>query len=592
MARKVLQGIAVSSGISIGRAYLLNRGHYCLAPVQNISQDLVQQEIDRLRKAFESTLQGLQKIKEEISREQTEHLAILDYHIMILQDPKLRETTERYIREMQLNAEWALEKGIAEIEYSFKSVQDEYFKERMHEIRVLAQRVMNNLLGNHDEVKPITSRVILVAHDLTPADTVELDVSKIMAFTTAQGGRTSHVAILARTMEIPAVVGVEDLEESIQDDEFIIVDAFRGQIVVDPDEQELASYADLKYQFESYQQEVMQERYLPGETYDGFQVRLAANIELFEEVSAVIDYAGDGVGLYRTEYSYLHRNSLPTEKELVEEYSDLASILFPKQVVIRTLDSGGDKVGRGFTPLEEANPVLGLRAVRFCLKHQEIFKTQLRAILQASKTGNVAMMFPMISGLGELREVLKVLEQARTELTQEGLQFDPKMLVGIMVELPSAVMVADILAKEVDFFSIGTNDLIQYSLGIDRTNKHVSHLYQPLHPALLRSIKYVVEAGHRAGIQVSMCGEMASDPYCLPVLLGMHVDSLSLNPQSIPGIKRVLRKLSIEDCNVLLNQILESDSVHQNNKLVRENIFKRFPEELMFYSSLLEREEE
>ncbi len=592
MARKVLQGIAVSSGISIGRAYLLNRGHYCLAPVQNISQDLVQQEIDRLREAFESTLEGLQKIKDEISREQTEHLAILDYHIMILQDPKLRETTERYIREMQLNAEWSLEKGIAEIEYSFKSVQDEYFKERMHEIRVLAQRVMNNLLGNHDEVKPITSRVILVAHDLTPADTVELDVSKIMAFTTAQGGRTSHVAILARTMEIPAVVGVEDLEDSIQDDEFIIVDAFRGQIVVAPDEQELASYADLKHQFESYQQEVMQERYLPGETFDGFQVRLAANIELFEEVSAVIDYAGDGVGLYRTEYSYLHRNSLPTEKELVEEYSDLASILFPKQVVIRTLDSGGDKVGRGFSPLEEANPVLGLRAVRFCLKHQEIFKTQLRAILQASKTGNVAMMFPMISGKGELREVLKVLEQARAELTQEGLGFDPRMLVGIMIELPSAVMVADILAKEVDFFSIGTNDLIQYSLGIDRTNKHVSHLYQPLHPALLRSIKYVVEAGHRAGIQVSMCGEMASDPYCLPVLLGMHVDSLSLNPQSIPGIKRVLRKLSIEDCNALLNQILESDSVQQNNKLVRENIFKRFPEELMFYSSLLEREEE
>ncbi|MFP4212931.1 MAG: phosphoenolpyruvate--protein phosphotransferase [Desulfohalobiaceae bacterium] len=592
MARKILQGIPVSSGISIGRAYILNRGHYCLAPVQNISQELVDQEVTRLKQAFENTLQGLNRIKQEIPRDQTEHLAILDYHIMILQDPKLRDSTERFIQEMHLNAEWALEKGIAEIEQGFVSMQDEYFKERMHEIRILAQRVMNQLLGNHDEVKPITSRVILVAHDLTPADTVELDVSKIMAFATAQGGKTSHVAIMARTMEIPAVVGVEELEDHISDNDFIVVDAFQGQIVIGPDEKELSEYADLKYQFEAYQKEVMQERFLPGETFDGFQVSLAANIELFEEVSAVIDYAGDGVGLYRTEYSYLHRSSLPTEKELVEEYSDLASILYPQQVVIRTLDSGGDKVGQGLGHLEESNPVLGLRAVRFCLKHQDIFKTQLRAILQASKMGNVALMFPMISGHGELMQVLQVLQQARQELEQEKKDFDPRIPVGIMIELPSAVMVADILAKEVDFFSIGTNDLIQYSLGIDRTNRHVSHLYQPLHPALLRSIKYVVEAGHRAGIQVSMCGEMASDPYCLPVLMGMQVDSLSLNPQSIPGIKRVLRKLSIEECSQLLKQILESDSVRQNNKLVRENIFKRFPEELMFYSSLLEKEEE
>ncbi|MGM0539130.1 MAG: phosphoenolpyruvate--protein phosphotransferase, partial [Thermodesulfobacteriota bacterium] len=463
---------------------------------------------------------------------------------------------------------------------------------RVQELRLLTQRVMNQLLGNSDSIKPITSRVILIAHDLSPADTVELDVSKIMAFATAQGGRTSHVAILARTLEIPAVVGVEDLGTSVTDNQFIIVDGFRGQIVIDPDEKELTYYTDLKYSFEAYQKEVISKRDLPAETRDGFRVQLHANIELFEEVSKVLDYAGEGVGLYRTEYSYLYRTELPSEQELVEEYRDLASILHPRRVVIRTLDAGGDKLGHGFEHLDEANPVLGLRAVRFCLRHQDIFKTQLRAILRANQTGNMALMFPMISGLGELREVMAVLDQAKEELSREGLFFEPDMPVGIMVELPSAVMIADILAQHVDFFSIGTNDLIQYSLGIDRTNKYVSHLYQPLHPALLRSIKQVVDAGHKAGIEVSMCGEMASDPYCLPILIGMHVDSLSLNPQSIPWIKRILRKLTMEECSDLLTRILRLDSVSASNRLVRESIFKRFPDELQFYSSILEQEEE
>ena len=592
MAEKILHGVPVSVGISIGRAYLLGQGHYCLAPMQSISQELVDLELARLQHAFDQALDSLREIRSQIPKEQSDHAAILDTHIMVLQDPKLRRATEHYIRDMHLNAEWALEKGVADIERSFQGIEDEYFRARVQELRLLTMRVMNQLLGNKNSIKPITSRVILIAHDLSPADTVELDVSKIMAFATAQGGRTSHVAILARTLEIPAVVGVEDLESSVADNEFVIVDGFRGQIVIDPDEKELTYYTDLKYSFEAYQKEVMRKLDLPAETRDGFRVQLHANIELFEEVSKVLDYAGDGVGLYRTEYSYLYRTELPTEQELVEEYRDLASILYPRRVVIRTLDAGGDKLGHGFEQYDEANPVLGLRAVRFCLRHQDIFKTQLRAILRASQVGNMSLMFPMISGLGELREVLAVLDQAKSELMEEGLPFDPQVPVGIMIELPSAVMIADILAKHVDFFSIGTNDLIQYSLGIDRTNKYVSHLYQPLHPALLRSIKQVVDAGHKAGIEVSMCGEMASDPYCLPILMGMHVDSLSLNPQSIPWIKRILRKLTKEECSELLSQVLSLDSVSASNKLVRESIFKRFPDELQFYSSILEQEEE
>ncbi|MEF8824466.1 MAG: phosphoenolpyruvate--protein phosphotransferase [Desulfohalobiaceae bacterium] len=589
MARTILTGVAVSSGVSVGKAYLLSKGHYCLTSVQNIPEDHVEQEVERLRAAFDKALQSLEQIKSSVPSEQREHAAILDSHIMILRDPKLRRKTEGYIRKLFLSAEWALEKGVADVEKGFSKVDDEYFQARANEIRLLTHRVMSHLAGSSSSIKPITSRVILIAHDLTPADTVELNVSKIMALATAQGGKTSHVSIMARSLEIPAVVGVPEVDATVRDNDFVIVDGFRGKVVVDPDEEELEHYTNLKYQFENYRREIMRHRELPGESRDGFRIGTMANIELFEEVRAVLDYGGEGVGLYRTEYSFLYRHNLPSEDELAEEYSDLASILHPKQIVIRTLDAGGDKIGKGFENLEEANPVLGLRAVRFCLKHREIFKTQLRAILRASQYGNIAMMYPMISGLNELSEVKEVLEEAKQELRIRGVGFDERMPTGIMIELPSSVMVADLLAREVDFFSIGTNDLIQYSLGIDRTNRHVAHLYQPLHPALIRSIKHVVDAGHREGIEVSMCGEMAVDPYCLPVLLGMQVDNLSLNPQSIPVIKKVMRQLSTEECFDLLKRVLESDSVTQSNELVKENVFNRFPEELLFYSSMLEK---
>ncbi len=592
MTGNTLTGIPVSAGISIGQAYLLGEDHYCLIPMQNISKDLVEQEAERLKQAFEKALEELKRIRETIPVEQSEHVAILDVHIMILNDPKLLSTTQRYIHEMHLNAEWALEKGVTEIEKRFEVIDDDYFRERAQELRLLTRRVKNQLIGSPESIKPITSRVILLANNLTPADTAELDASKIMAFATVQGAKTSHVAILARTLEIPAVAGVEGLLTAVQDGDIIIIDGLKGHVVVSPDDDELTQYSDLKYHFEHYRKEVMRHRDLPAVTTDGHKIELFANIELFEEVSAVFDYAGDGVGLYRTEYSYLNRSDLPSEEELFEEYRDLASILAPRSLIIRTLDAGGDKIGQGFEHLEEENPALGLRAVRFCLRYKDIFKTQLRAILRAAQLENVSLMFPMISGTSELREIKKILEETKTELREQSIPFGENMAVGIMMELPSAVMIADILAKEVDFFAIGTNDLIQYSLGIDRTNKYVAHLYQPLHPALIRSLKFIVDAGHANGITVSMCGEMASDPYCLPVLVGMQVDSLSLNPQSIPAIKKILRNLSLHECSNLMERILESDSVSKNNQLIRDNIFKKFPDELMFYSSMLEREEE
>ncbi len=587
MAKRILQGIPVSVGIAIGKAYILNRDHYCIAPIQNISEDLIDHEIKRLEDAFELTISHLKELKDKIPSEQTEYSSIIDTHIMMLEDPKLKNSIIKYIKNMKLNAEWALEKGVKDIEKSFKGIEDEFFKTRISEIKLLSRKVLGNLIGAGDELKPIRSRVILVAHELTPADTVELDVSKIMAFVTSQGGRTSHVSIVARTLGIPAIVGIEDVDNLIRDDELVIVDGFSGKILIEPEEEEIYEYTEKELNFEKYKRELFLERRLPGETKDGFYVKVMANIELFEEVSSVIDYAAEGIGLYRTEYSYLYRSKLPEEDELYEEYRDLLSIMDPKPVVIRTLDAGGDKIGKGFEKLEEANPAMGLRAIRFCLKFRNIFKTQLKAILRANTIGNVYLLFPMISGLEELYHAKKVLMEAKEELKKEGKPFKGDIPLGIMIELPSAVLMAEALASEVDFFSIGSNDLIQYSLGIDRTNKYVSHLFQPLHPAIIKSIKYTVDVAKKMGISISMCGEMAGDLFCIPLLIGMGVDVLSSTPQSIPGIKRLIRMLSKKECTELLHQVLKNNSVEENNRLLKQRIFKKFPEELTYYSSFL-----
>jgi len=589
VARIILQGIPVSTGIAVGKAFFLNRGRASHVPKQTVPMDGLDQEVRRLEQAFRQALKELEHIQTRVPPELMEHARIIDSHIMMLQDPKLLESSTGYVRKMQLNAEWALDKSVEDIESVFQSIEDAYIRERIQDVRLVAGRVQQHLLGAPGPgINAIHSRVILLAHDLSPADTVELEVSKIMAFATVTGGKTSHSGILARALQIPAIVGVSDLEDSIQDGRLVILDGLQGRIIVEPDEEELSSFTDLKHQFENYQARITRTSHLPAETIDGYQVKVFANIELLEEVSSVLSNGGEGVGLYRTEYSYLNRVTLPDEEQLLEEYQDLASIMSPSKVVLRTLDVGADKFISHFGPLDEANPALGLRAVRFCLHHKELFRVQLRAILRASVYENISLMFPMVSGLDELRRVKAFFAGIQAELKSQGLKYNPAMPVGIMIELPSAMLTADILAAEVDFFSIGTNDLIQYSLGIDRTNPHVSYLYQPLHPALVRMIKYAVDSGHQAGIKVSLCGEMAADPYCIPVLMGMQVDCLSMNPQAIPVVKHILRQTSMEDCKSLLKQILASRTVDQNNKLVKDSIFRRHPHELMFYSSLLD----
>ncbi len=591
MARAIVRGISVSTGFAIGKAVFVNRRHRSEVPRQSIQPAMVDAEEARLRLAFASVQGDLATARDRIPPELKEHQHILDSHLMILKDPKLAGAAVKFIRELLVNAEWALEKAVAELEKAFGALDDLYIRERLQDVRVMSDRVLTRLLGVAQDPLAFEGRVIIMAHDLTPADTVTLEVAKIMGFATAQGGKTSHTGIMARTLGIPALVGSAELEDLVNDGDLVILDGVGGRILVDPDEDELTEFNELAAQFEDYQRRIYRGCQLPAETIDGYRVQVLANIELLEEVAAVLDNGGEGIGLYRTEYSYLNRTDLPGEDELAEKYSDLAAIMSPRKVIFRTLDLGADKFISSFGHLEEANPAMGLRAIRFCMKHPELFKTQLKAIARASAYGNVSIMFPMISGLREVRRAKAKLREAQDELRAEGKRFNPDMPVGIMIELPAAVMIANLLAEEVDFFSIGTNDLIQYSVGIDRTNPHVSYLYQPLHPAILRSIKHVVDAAHQAGIEASLCGEVASDPFCVPILMGMQVDCISLSPQAIPGIKRIIRQARMGECKALLREVLACRTVGKINRLVRDTIFNKYPEELTFFASLLDNDD-
>jgi len=591
VARAVVRGISVSTGFAIGKAMFVNRRHNAEVPRQTLPPALAAEEQARLSQAFDAVEAELISARDRIPAELSEHRHILDSHLMILRDPKLAGAAGRFIRDLGVNAEWALEKSVAELEKAFGQLDDLYIRERLQDVRLMSDRVMARLLGTTRELLAVSGRVIIMAHDLTPADTVMLEVGKIMGFATGTGGKTSHTGIMARTLGIPALVGAGELEELVSDGDLVILDGVGGRILVDPDEDELTEFNELGAQFEDYQRRIYRGCQLPAETIDGYRVQVLANIELIEEVAAVLDNGGEGIGLYRTEYSYLNRTDLPGEEELSEKYADLAAIMSPRRVIFRTLDLGADKFIASFGPLDEANPAMGLRAIRFCMQHPELFKVQLKAIARASAYGNVSIMFPMISGLREVRRAKAKLREAQEELRAEGKRFNPDMPIGIMVELPAAVMMASMLAEEVDFFSIGTNDLIQYSLGIDRTNPHVSYLYQPLHPAVLRSIKHVVDAAHQAGIEASLCGEVASDPFCVPILMGMQIDCISLSPQAIPGIKRIIRQARMSECKALLRDVLACRTVGKINRLVRDTIFHKYPEELNFFASLLDNDD-
>jgi phosphotransferase system enzyme I (PtsI) len=580
-----IQGIGASPGIAIGKAYLLKRDripvpHYKLADEAGVAA-----ECQRFEAAVAQAEQDLEEIKLRVHPDFKEHAHILDAHQLILRDRLIFDETLRIIRGEKLNAQWALIRSMFRAHELFDVLDDDYIKSRVADVDYVGERLLRNLAGTkHGNLDGIRERVIVVAHDLSPAEATQLQVEWTLGLITDMGGRTSHTSIIARSLNIPTMVGAEVATRIIQAGELLILDGASGRVIVNPTEEEINYYYERQEELEGYLKEISRKAHLPARTLDGHLVNVEANIELLEEIVAVKDNGAEGIGLYRTEFLFMNRQDLPDEEALYHDYREIAEIMAPQRVTLRTLDLGAEKLTTWYPNIEQANPALGLRAIRLCLRYQELFQMQLRAILRASAaTRNLRIMFPLISGMGELRAAQAILQDVQTDMRSKRIPFDEDMQVGIMMEIPSAVAMADLLASEVDFFSIGTNDLIQYTLAIDRVNEHVAYLYDPLDPAVLRFIKQIVDAGHRAGIPVSVCGEMAGEPLYIPVLLGYQLDSLSMNPQTVPRVKNLIRRSVIEECRDFLNQALTLGTAQEIGVLLQTLVLEKFPEEFRFF---------
>ena len=575
-----IKGIGVTPQIITGKAYLVDRGKI-EAPARVLPENQVPWEIERFRDAVEESKKQLRQAKERLLHEDAVGPAyILDAHLLLLEDKNLIDTTLETIKQSWINSEWALKINLDRLRKIFDSIDDDYLKSRKTDLDYIEQRILRNLTGRGTEsLAQIKEEVIVVAHDLSPADTAQMAKDKVTAFVTDMGGKTSHTAIMARSLEIPAVVGSETGTHYINTGDTLIVDGITGVVVVNPSPEIIQDYMDRNRTRQRIERELYQYRDLPTETQDGYRVHLLANIELVEEIPSVLEHGAEGIGLYRTEYLYLNRKELPTEEEHFRAYKTVVEGTSPHPAVIRTLDIGGDKFISHLELAEEMNPAMGLRAIRFSLKEPEIFKVQLRAMLRASAYGKVKILLPMISGVSEIREVRKILNEVRLSLTAERIPYDPHIEIGIMMEVPSAATIADILAKEVDFFSIGTNDLIQYTLAIDRVNEYVTHLYEPLHPAILRLVRQMVRAAHGGGIRVAMCGEMAGEPLYVPILLGLELDELSMNVLSIFRVKKILRSYTLRECKDLVEAALQLSTPGEIEDLVRASLRNKFPDE-------------
>lgn len=567
-----LAGINASPGICIGKAYLVDQEGVEVVEKYPIEKKEAKKEIDRFKSAVKLAKDELRAIIKNAPDELLQQVYILEAHMELLKDKMLIGKTIDTIESESVNAEWALKKTENSVKAMFQTVEDPYLKERASDVAHISDRILRHLVGAETiNIAEIGRRVILVAQDLSPADASQINLERVKGFVTDHGGRTSHTSIVARTLEIPAVLGLENATSLIQNDDLIIIDGTAGIVIIHPTSESLIFFEEQRDLYERHQAEIVRESHLKAETTDGFHSQILGNIELPEEVVAVRAYGGDGIGLYRTEFQYMSRPDFPTEDELFEKYKDVVEVMAPKPVTIRTLDINGDKAIGNATHSEEANPALGLRAIRYCLQNPEVFKAQLRAILKASAFGNVRILFPMISNYEELIEAKGLLAEAAESLDKEGIAFNANVKTGVLIEVPSAVIMADVLAEATDFFSIGTNDLIQYSLAIDRGNRQVAHMYNPLNPAVIRMIRSVADVAKDKGIKVFMCGEMAGDPYHIPVLLGLGLDGLSMNPQSIPAVKRMIRMISYKDARRFMKVVLEQASISNVAEMVRHN---------------------
>ncbi|HEX9136720.1 MAG TPA: phosphoenolpyruvate--protein phosphotransferase [Nitrospirota bacterium] len=579
MHERVYRGIVASPGIVIGRAYLLDRRKIVVAG-RRIEEVSIKDEVGRFKRAVDLSKTQLEELKKRFSKGLGKsHLYILDTHIMLLEDKMLVDGTVKRIKESRLNAEGALKETIAAIGLKFDTIEDEYLRERKHDVEQVGERILRNLVGHKQEsLSDIKEEAVIIAHDLAPSDTLMMRKDKILGFATDAGSRTSHTAILARSLGLPAAVGLENITSAVKTGDVVILDGIHGVVIVDPDEETFLDYLKKQRRFKYFEQELEKLKTLSAETLDGHVIKLQGNIELPEEVASVAEHGGVGIGLYRTEFLFLNRQTLPTEEEHYNAYRHVAEKASPYEVVIRTLDVGGDKIGFPGIFEKEANPALGLRAIRFCLQKPDIFRTQLRGILRATVHGNIKILYPMISGLPELYETKKMLEEVKEELRSEGKAFNEHVEIGVMIEIPSAAMISDLLAAEVNFFSVGTNDLIQYTLAIDRQNEHVAYMYEPLDPAVLRLLQRVSDAAHHARITLAMCGEMAGDPIYAAILLGMGFQNLSMNVASIPWVKKVVRSVRMQDAVELASLVMRQPTAALARKTAENFIEERFPD--------------
>ena len=555
-----VQGISASQGIAYGQAFLYLQSDVEV-PAYQIDPGKRMEEIARFEQAIVVTRQQIQKIMSEVDRNLgAEEAQIFDAHLLVLEDQALISETIREFESSGKNVETCFNKVSQRYIKAFSEIDDEYLRERSGDIRDVAQRVLQNLLGHSSQsLSQLVEKRVVVANDISPSDAAGIDSSQALAIVTDSGSKTSHAVIVARSMKVPAVVGVRDLTKQIQPGDWVLVDGYEGIVILNPTQQTLFRYGQIQLQKKGFEQRLMEANRRPAITLDGVAVTLRANIEKVDETALVTDYHADGVGLYRTEFLYLNAGHIPSEQDQYLAYKAVAEALAPAPVVIRTLDLGGDKPMAGHAHLfpKEDNPFLGYRAIRFCLDHPDIFKDQLRAILRASAHGDIRLMYPMISGREELGRANAVLAECKEELKAKKIAFNTELQVGTMIEIPSAAVTADLLAKDCDFFSIGTNDLIQYLMAIDRVNDRIAHLYEPTHPAVIRTLKHIIDEAHNHKIKVSVCGEMAGDAIYAPLLLGLGVDELSMTPPLIPAVKYLVRSMKLSDARQLAADALK-----------------------------------
>jgi phosphotransferase system enzyme I (PtsI) len=581
---QVLHGISVSPGIVVGKAKVVRRrprrgGWY------RLSRSQIAREVARFRKAVARAEEDLVSLRNQFADDLADALSIIDSHILMIRDRMIMERTIDIIREQMVNAEWALAQALDNIKKKFEAIADPYIRARYADVKYAADRVFTIMSGEQDDpLGDIGEQVIVVAHEFSPEDTMRMRSDRILGFIAEAGGVTSHTAIVARSLGIPAVVGLEQITRQCGTGDLLILDGYAGRVYLHPTLDQQLQYREYRRQHQSFTDEIALYIHLSPETMDGRRVRLAANIETASEVEVVLKYGAQGIGLFRSEFDYFTGEGFPDEESLCQSYSRMLAALDPLPVTIRTLDLGGDKfldrLPGGHLRLEpEQNPALGLRSIRFSLQEPELFLTQLRAMFRASVHGRLRILFPMISSLEELQQVMTMVDGVKADLALKNIPVADRVQVGIVVEVPSAVVMAATLARHVDFFSIGTNDMIQYTLAIDRTNEHVARMYEPLHPAVLRMIKQTVDAGHASGIEVALCGEMAGDVMTVPVLLGLGLDELSMRPSALPFVKRLLRSSCSRQLAELGEMALQCGDGQEVRRLLADYLPAIYPEE-------------